>query len=180
MESRVRETPKVVHTQVFEQASSNSATSLAHFCRAFPSSLIPSRISCLSKQAKKRSRPSQQRARLVRSGAMRPPSEDLFVESPDDQGSQPIVKIVCEEKIGRIARVIDFPGRVETQGRVWRLQKVFAVSGSDLRQGLLIQAGDRHLRNPFPFLHTSPNTAYIFLSLKNGHHLPSFNFLQPQ
>lgn len=166
----------VVHTQVFEQASSNSATSLAHFCRAFPSSLMPSRISFLSKQAKKRSRPSQQRARLVRSGAMRPPSEDLFFESPDDQGSQPILKIICEEKRGRVVRVIGLPSRVETEGGVWRLQKVFAVSGSDLRQDLLIQAGDRHLRNPFHFLHTSPYTAYIFLSPKNGHHLPSFDF----
>jgi hypothetical protein len=77
-------------TQVAEQAASNSATSFAHFRRASLSFLIPSRMSFRSRQAKKASLPSQQRARLVRSGAMRPPSEALL-ESPEDQGSQPML-----------------------------------------------------------------------------------------
>ena len=82
-----------IRTQLCEQAASNSSTSFAHFCRAFLSSLIPSRISFLSKQAKNKSRPSQQRARLVRSGAMRPPSEaSFFFDSPEDQGNQPILE----------------------------------------------------------------------------------------
>lgn len=47
----------VIHTQVFEQADSNSAISFPHFRRASLSFLIASRISCLSKHVKNRSRP---------------------------------------------------------------------------------------------------------------------------
>lgn len=83
------------HTQAFAQAPSNSSSSFPHFPRAFLSSLTASKISFLSRQVKNRSRPSQHRSREDRSGAMRPPSEDLGAssedEDEDDQGSQPIL-----------------------------------------------------------------------------------------
>lgn len=81
--------PHDIHTHVLEHAFSNSAISLAHFRRASLSSLIASMMLLSSRQEKKRSRPSQQRCREVRSGAMRPPSEARF--ESEDQGNQPIV-----------------------------------------------------------------------------------------
>lgn len=93
----------VQHTQAFAQAPSNSAISLPHFLLASLSSFIASRISFWSKQAKKRSRPSQHRSREDRSGAMRPPSEDL--EESEDHENQPMLRsmfLLFNVELGRI------------------------------------------------------------------------------
>lgn len=90
IKEREKKTEK--HTQAFAQAPSNSSTSFPHFDRAPLSSLTASRILFRSRQAKNRSRPSQQRSRDDRSGAMRPPSEDLEL-SEENHENQPILTV---------------------------------------------------------------------------------------